>query len=194
MRRVLKALVLTAAVACVGAPAQARAEGYVSPWAGVNFSGSDGLEGKQAYGVNAGFMGAGIIGAEFSFGWSPNFLDESDLKNREIDAMGNVIVGIPIGGTHGAGIRPFATAGLGAIHTSIGDLPGGLDDFKNTDFGYNLGAGVMGYFATHIGVRADLRYYRTINSDDNLDFGDGLDNFGQGSFHFWRATFGIVIK
>ena len=74
MRRVFKALLLTAAVACVGAPAQARAEGFVSPWAGVNFSGSEGFEGKQAYGVNAGFMGAGIIGLEASFGWAPNFL------------------------------------------------------------------------------------------------------------------------
>jgi opacity protein-like surface antigen len=195
MRRVLKALMLTAAVACVAAPAQAGAEGFVSPWAGVNFSGSSGSQGKQAYGVNAGFMGGGVIGAEFSFGWAPNFLELKPVKNRQIDAMANLIVGIPIGGTHGAGLRPFVTGGLGAIHTSIGaisDLRAG--DITNTDFGYNLGAGVMGYFATHIGVRADVRYLRTINSNDDIDVSNGLDNFGQGSFHFWRATFGVVIK
>jgi hypothetical protein len=195
MRRVLKALVLTAAVAGVVAPAQARAEGFVSPWAGVNFSGSSDSQGKQAYGVNAGFMGGGIIGVEFSFGWAPNFLELKPVKNREIDAMGNLIVGIPIGGTHGAGLRPFVTGGLGAIHTSIGALSSLNDsDIKNTDFGYNLGAGVMGYFATHIGVRGDVRYLRTINSDNDIDASSGLDNFGQGSFHFWRATFGVVIK
>jgi opacity protein-like surface antigen len=191
MRRVLKALVLTAAVAGVCAPAQARAEGFVSPWAGVNFSGSDasGQEGKQAYGINAGYMGAGIIGFEASVGWAPNFFGEADdFKNHELDYMGNLIVGIPIGGTRGAGIRPFVTGGLGGITTKI-EVPG--SDFKNTDFGYNLGAGVMGYFATHIGVRADVRYLRTINSDDDID---GLDDFGNGNFHFWRATFGIVIK
>src|SRR5919112_3454607 len=112
MRRVLKALVLTAAVACVGAPAQARAEGYISPWAGVNFSGSDasGQEGKQAYGFNAGYMTAGIIGFEGSMGWAPNFFGESDgFSNRELDFMGNLIIGIPVGGTRGAGIRPFVT-------------------------------------------------------------------------------------
>jgi opacity protein-like surface antigen len=193
MRRVLKALVLTAAVVCVGAPAQARAEGFVSPWAGVNFSGgSSGQEGKQAYGVNAGFMGKGIIGAEFSFGYAPNFFGEADVKNREMDYMANLIVGIPIGGTHGAGLRPFVTGGLGGINTKIGEFSG--DDFKNTDFGYNLGAGVMGYFATHIGVRADVRYLRTINSDESIDLGGGLGNFDLGGFHFWRATFGLVIK
>src|SRR5262249_34857458 len=37
MRRAIKALVLTAAVVGVCAPTQARADGYVSPWAGVNF-------------------------------------------------------------------------------------------------------------------------------------------------------------
>jgi len=188
MRRVLKALVLTAAVACVGAPAPARAEGFVSPWAGVNFSGTEGFEGKQAYGVNVGFMGAGIIGLEGSFGWAPNFLDEPDLKNHEFDAMANLIIGIPIGGTHGAGIRPFVTGGLGMIQTKIDPSD------SNNDFGYNLGAGVMGYFATHIGVRADVRYLRSINSDQIIDLGNGLGNFDLGGFHFWRATFGLVIK
>jgi opacity protein-like surface antigen len=190
MRRVFKALLLTAAVACVGAPAQARAEGFVSPWAGVNFSGSEGFEGKQAYGVNAGFMGAGIIGLEASFGWAPNFLDDPDIDNGEFDAMANIIVGIPIGGTHGAGLRPFVTGGLGAIHTSVGDVLG-LDDRSNTDFGYNLGAGIMGYFATHFGVRADVRYLRTAS---DVNFSNGLDVLTEGSFHFWRTTFGIVIK
>jgi hypothetical protein len=191
MRRVFKALVLTAAVACVGAPAQARAEGYVSPWAGVNFSGSSGSEGKQAYGVNAGFMGAGIIGFEGSFGYAPNYFGESgDLTNHEFDVMGNVIIGIPIGGTRGAGIRPFVTGGLGAIQTKVDSGVG--DCCKNTDFGYNLGAGVMGYFATHIGVRADVRYLRTINTNDDLEVGG--DNFDLGGFHFWRATFGVVIR
>jgi hypothetical protein len=190
MRRVLKALVLTAAVAAVCAPAQARAEGFVSPWAGVNFSGAPSDMRKQAYGVNVGFMGAGIIGFEGAFGWAPDYFGNlTDIKNRELDVMGNLIVGIPIGGTHGAGVRPFVTGGLGAINTHFD-----VADGSNTDFGYNLGAGVMGYFATHVGVRADVRYVRTINSDDNVDPSDGLDNFSNGSFHFWRATFGIVIK
>ena len=37
MQRFIKAIVLSAAVALVCAPATARADGYVNPWAGVNF-------------------------------------------------------------------------------------------------------------------------------------------------------------
>jgi hypothetical protein len=195
VRRVFRFLVLTTAVVCVAVPTRAHAEGYVSPWAGVNFSSSTGNQGKQAYGVNAGFMGAGIIGGEFSLGWAPDFLRLDPVKNREIDAMGNLIVGIPFGGTHGAGVRPFVTGGLGAIHTSIGALSNlNRGDISTTDFGYNLGVGVMGYFATHVGVRGDVRYFRTINSSDNISVSEGLGNFGQGAFHFWRATLGVVIK
>jgi len=188
MRRVLKALVMTVVVAGVAAASPAHAEGFVSPWAGVNFSGSGGQEGKQAYGINAGYMGAGIIGFEGAFGWAPDLFGE-DVENHEFDYMGNLIVGIPIGGTHGAGIRPFVTGGLGGITTHF-DVPTG----DNTHFGYNLGAGIMGYFATHIGVRADVRYLRTINADEIIDVGNGLGNFDLGGFHFWRATFGVVIK
>ena len=33
--------------------------------------------------------------------------------------MGNLIVGVPVGGTHGSGIRPYVTAGLG-LHSHAG--------------------------------------------------------------------------
>lgn len=187
MRRVFKALVLTAAVAVVYTPVQARAEGYVSPWAGVNF-GNDQNEGDFTYGVNAGYMGAGIIGFEFGLGVAPDFFGEV-VDNSVIDVMGNIIVGIPIGGTSGAGFRPYVTGGLGLIRTNI-DVP--LIEATN-DFGYNLGAGVMGYFTDHLGLRADVRYLRTIDSDD-LDFGNGFPDFDRGAFDFWRASIGLVIR
>ena len=65
-------------------------------------------------------------------------------SNNVLTAMGNVIIGIPIGGTKGAGVRPYVTGGLGLIRTSYGDLLN-FDAVSNNDFGYNLGAGVMGY-------------------------------------------------
>jgi opacity protein-like surface antigen len=186
MRRVMRVLVLTAAVAFVLTPAQVRAEGYVNPWLGGNF-GNSSAEGKVAFGVNAGGMGAGIIGGELSFGFAPDFFGES-VENSVLDLMGNLIIGIPVGGTSGPGIRPFVTGGLGLIRTSI-DAPG--VDAAN-DFGYNLGGGVMGYFTDHIGLRGDVRYLRTLNSED-LD-APGVPDIDLGSFHFWRATIGLVIR
>src|SRR5438552_10387417 len=110
MRRVLKFLVLTAALAVVCAPAAAHAEGYVSPWvaanAGTRFGDFD--NGRAGFGVNAGGMGKGVIGGELGFGFSPSFFGtKNDFgSNSVIDLMGNVIVGVPLGGTRGAGIRP----------------------------------------------------------------------------------------
>src|SRR5919199_4641086 len=120
MRRALKAAVLAATVAVVSAPALAHAEGYISPWVSAN-AGSSFDNGRAGFGVNAGGMGAGIVGGEVDFGWSPSFFGtQNDFGNNSvIDLMGNVIVGVPVGGTHGAGIRPFVTAGAGLIRTQV---------------------------------------------------------------------------
>jgi len=51
----------------------------------------------------------------------------------------------------------------------------------------------MGYFATHIGIRGEVRYFRTFADDVFGDFGD-LPDLDLGNFHFWRASIGLVIK
>jgi opacity protein-like surface antigen len=190
MRRRMKALVLTAVVAVVWTPAQARAEGFVSPWLGVNFAGGEsGEEGDYAVGVNAGYMGAGIIGGEIEFGYSPDFFGEA-ADNHELDLMGNVIVGIPIGGTTGGGLRPYVTGGLGLVRTSFESSF--IDSLGSNDFGFNLGVGVMGYFSDHFGLRGDIRYFRTVNSEDFDD--PGFPDVDLGEFHFWRASVGVVFR
>src|SRR4051812_42661907 len=117
MRGLVKAAIVTAVIATVWAPARARAEAYVSPFAGVHF-GNDEIENKFVWGANAGYMGAGVFGLEADFGWAPTPFDEP-VDNHIMDFMGNLIIGIPLGGTHGAGVRPYATAGLGLVQTKI---------------------------------------------------------------------------
>ena len=56
--------------------------------------------------------------------------------------------------------------------------------------GWNAGAGVMGYFADHIGVRGDLRYIRGFNEQRSSDF--DTDNLG--ALRFWRASVGVVFR
>jgi hypothetical protein len=191
MRRGIKTLILAATVAVLWSPAPASADGFVSPWVGSNFARElDGSVGS--FGVTAGSMGAGIIGGEFDFGYSPSYWDKDVFGNNNVlDLMGNLIVGIPIGGQKGPGIRPYVTGGLGIIRQ---DFDGLLDSdaASNTDFAYNLGGGIMGYLGTHFGLRGDIRYMRTINSDvTDSDFDPEL---GLGSFHFWRASFGVVFR
>jgi opacity protein-like surface antigen len=193
--------ILAAAVAALTlAPVQARAEGYISPWvatnAGTGFNSSNLSgsfdNGRIGFGTQVGAMGKGIIGGELDLGWSPSFFGTTnDFGNNSVfNVMGNVIVGIPVGGTHGAGLRPYATAGLGLIRTQIDGGTIATVSSSNNDFGWNAGAGLMGYFSDHVGLRGDVRYLRTI---DNNSSGTTI-NFDPGSFHFWRASIGIVLR
>ena len=194
MRRVLKFLVLTAALAVTLAPALAHAEGYVSPWvaanAGTRFGDFD--NGRAGFGVDAGGMGKGIIGGELDFGFSPSFFGTKSVfgNNSVIDLMGNVIVGVPVGGTRGAGVRPFVTGGFGLIRTQVDGLNN--IDASNNMAGWNLGAGVMGYFNDHVGLRGDVRYLRSF---EDTNTGINIIDFNQaGQFHFWRAGVGVVLR
>jgi len=198
MRGALKGFAVLATVCLICAPAQARAEGYISPWvaanAGTGFSnGNVNFDnGRAGLGVNAGWMGAGVIGGELDFGYSPSFFGtNTDFGNNSvIDVMGNVIVGVPIGGTHGAGIRPFVTAGIGLLRTQIDGGTIARVSSSSNDLGWNAGAGVMGYFSDHVGLRGDVRYLRNV---ENNSTSTSLD-FDPGNFHFWRASIGVVIR
>ena len=54
---------------------------------------------------------------------------------------------------------------------------------------FNLGAGAMRFFNAHVGLRGDVRYFRTINNNDS-----SIDNLDLGSFDFWRASVGVVLR
>src|SRR5436305_7420263 len=189
MRRVTKILLAIAAAALIYAPVDARADGYVSPWAGVNFAAGGLDSGRGAFGVQAGGMGAGIIGGEVDFGYSPSaFGTQNDFGNNSvINLMGNVIVGVPIGGSYGKGFRPFVTGGLGLIRTQFDGGTLARVSSSDNNWGWDLGAGAMGFFNEHVGLRGDLRYFRNIT-------GNIVNNFDQSSLHFWRLGFGVVIR
>ena len=198
MQRVLKTLIVTGALALVLAPVQARADGFFSPWigsafgAGYSVSGADIDNGQTTFGITAGGMGAGIIGGELDFGYSPSHFGSKEVfgNNTVINLMGNVIVGVPVGGQSGAGIRPYVTAGVGLLRTQIDGGTFGNVTYKRNGFGWNAGAGVMGFFTDHVGLRGDLRYLRAIKE---TDFGFATSE-NLGSLKFWRASVGVVIR
>lgn len=194
MRGAFKVLLVAAAVAAVSAPRAARADGFFSPWVSAQGGNGQNLQNSRpGVGIYAGGMGAGIIGGEVGFGYSPSFWGTANDfgNNSVIDLMGNVIVGIPIGGTHGGGVRPFAAAGLGLLRTQIdGGTLATVSSSKNM-LGWNLGGGVMGYFNDHVGLRGDLRYLRSF---ENPDTGVTAIDLGTGQVHFWRASIGLVLR
>jgi len=193
MRGALKAFILTAAVALVAAPVPARAEGYVTPWIGSNWGG-DINNGRAAFGVNAGGMGAGIVGGEVAFGYSPSFFGtKNDFGNNTvIDLMGNVIIGVPIGGTYGKIVRPFVTGGVGLLRTQIDGGTLARVSSSNNMFAWDVGAGVMGYFNDHVGLRGQIGYTRGF---EDLSTGNTvIDLSGNNQLHFWRLSAGVVLR
>lgn len=185
MQRLLKVFILST-LALVLAPTAARADGYFSPFIGVGFGNNSGSN-KVALGANIGWMGGGVIGGEVDLGYIPSFFgDKGKLgTNAVANVMGNLIIGVPAGGTTGRGVRPYAAIGLGLLR-STATTPAVTDN----ELGMDLGGGVMGFLSNHVGVRGDVRYFRNLQNNTttnalNVDFG---------SFHFWRASIGVVLR
>ena len=195
MKRAIKTLLLTAAAALVLAPMQARADGWVTPWIGSAF-GSSIENGRGTFGVSAGGMGAGVVGGEVDFGYNPSFFGtQTDFGNNSVlNFMGNVIVGVPIGGTQGKGLRPYVVGGVGLIRTQV-DANSNLFRPAASDnmFGWDAGAGVMGFFNDHIGLRGEIRYLRGTH-DMNTSTGVNSIDFNGNKLHFWRPSIGVVFR
>lgn len=203
----LKRLILMGAMLIALLPTSASADWLFTPYVGGLFGGSanfgdfddtdDEIEQRMTFGASIGFMGAGIIGAEADFGFSPNFFENTVGPNNFkfgdsnlFTAMGNLIIGAPIGGQRGGGIRPYFSGGAGVIRSKI-TANTFFDELSTTDFGINLGGGVMGFFSDNVGLRGDIRYFRSLQ-DNEADIGD-LD-LGLGDFKFWRGSLGVTFR
>jgi hypothetical protein len=194
--RFIPTLAACAAAVLLTAP-PAHADGFLSPNVGVNFGGDAGQQLADAlndssqitYGLAAGWMGGGIVGVEEDFGYSPNFFGKGgDISStRVVTLMTNVIIGVPVGGQRGGGVRPYVTGGIGVISQRIEGVTD-LLNFDESDIGYDLGGGVMGFFSDHAGIRADVRYFRNFRST-----GDAFD-IEAGTFNFGRATVGFLLR
>jgi opacity protein-like surface antigen len=197
LKPVFLALVLGTALTI---PAQAHADWLFTPYIGANLSrGGDtlGFDSDNAtvnFGGSIGFMGAGIFGFEVDFGYSPHFFETdevSTLDGNVTSLMGNLIIGIPIGGQTGGGVRPYVSGGVGLLRSRLDDA----DDFFDLDdnsFGVNAGGGLMVFFSDSVGVRGDVRYFRSLAGDVDVD--DGDVDLDLGGFHFWRASAGVTFR
>ena len=174
--------------------APARADVVLTPYVGSLFGG-DLSDGKAAYGGTAAFMGGGIFGAEFGFNYAPTFIGAT-VNNEDIaqmSLMGNLIVGIPVGSSDQAGhVRPYVTGGAGLFRLTS-DESRFFDRINSNNFGVNFGGGVMAFFNEHIGLRGDIRYFRTLNDTDSETGFDDLD-LRLGDLNFWKWDVGAAFK
>ena len=193
-------------IGAAAAPQKASADWLFTPFVGLNWGGTasfsdaadfeDEFEQKGNFGASLAYMGGGIAGFEIDFGYSPNFFQNTtgngDFEFGDSNVttlMANLTVGAPIGGQSGIGIRPYASGGVGIIKSRVDDA----EQFFNvdsTDWGFNVGAGLAGFFTDNIGLRGDLRYFRSLQDNEPDDEFD----LALGSFSFWRGTVGLVFR
>jgi opacity protein-like surface antigen len=164
-----------------------------TPFVGVATGGGT-ADTTTNFGAGLTWMGAGAVGFDLDFGYTPDFFGDSgdDFGDNNVTTfMLNAIIGAPVGGQSGPGIRPYAVGGVGLMREKIDEA----DDFFDVDansWGFNLGGGVTGFFTDNIGLRGDVRYFRTLTRDD----GDDEDDFDLdlGALDFWRATVGVTFR
>jgi hypothetical protein len=179
--------------------APARADIVLTPYVGSLFGGdlsgdraSFGSGKRTSFGASAAFMGGGVFGAEVGFNYAPEFVSAS-VGNEDISQMslmGNLIVGIPIGSSDQAGhLRPYITGGAGLFRLTSNESQF-FDRVSSNDFAVNFGGGLMAFFNEHVGIRGDIRYFRTL-TDDNP--GGGVD-FDLGDLNFWKWDVGAAFK
>jgi hypothetical protein len=183
------ALVLTL-VSLASVPAQADG-GFITPFIGFNFGGDSANcpsltqceQKRRNFGVSFGAMG-NAAGFEEDISFAKNFYGETPGgENSVFSAMSNLVLGA------GAGpVRPYVVGGVGIIRSHVSSITGSitnLDTGKNS-FGYDLGGGINIIFGDHVGVRGDLRRFKTFQDV-------GLPFFADEKLKFWRGSVGLAL-
>jgi len=186
------------AVALTLAPATARADGFFIPFLGVNFGGDSGKQFSEAFdtnqwnwGASLGWMGGGVFGFEGDFGYSPDFYGKTVTGGSSaLTATGNLLLGVPFGGQQGFGVRPYALIGAGVLN-SKSDFGTTITEIDDSSVTWSAGGGVMLFFGTRVGVRGDVRYFRTFDDLEILGIPIGQST---GKVDFTRGSLGLVLR
>lgn len=199
----MRKFVLIGALALLLAPAQAQAQSwFFSPFVGGNFGGNadfgdfpdddDAVERRLDFGGTIGWN-PGVVGFEVDLGYSPNFFEDTagDRNfefgdNNVTTIMGNLL----LSAKPGSGIRPYLSTGLGLIRANVHSATGLFNDLATNDLGVNAGVGLNANFSDNIGVRGDVRYFRSLQDGE----ADNDFDLSLGSFDFWRGTVGLTFR
>jgi hypothetical protein len=171
-------IALLAFAAALATPGTAAADWLLSPYVGLQFAADTNLlvgfagndESKFMFGSSFGVLSDGVLGIEADVAFVPGFFESALITqgSRVTTIMGNVIVAAPLGATQ-YGLRPYAVAGGGFIHSS-GTSDQLAEVIDSTVLGMNVGGGAIGPISPRSSLRFDVRY------------------------SFWRATAGLAFR
>jgi opacity protein-like surface antigen len=142
------------------------------------------------WGASLGWMGAGVFGAELDLGYSPDFYGKNDTGGSSVLSLaGNLLVGVPFGGQNGFGIRPYGLVGIGMLKSDL-DSFNEIVGFDDSEISWDFGGGVMMFFNQHVGLRGDIRYFRTFGA---VDFGP-IETEDSNAVDYTRGSAGLVFR
>ncbi len=177
----------------------ADAQGYVAPSLGAVF-GNPSAEGRADLVVDLGWLSHfEPIGFELDVMYAPSFFGNEGPygQNSVTTAMANVVLAAGgVGGgrygiRRGGGVifRPYLSAGAGVMHEIVTTAVV-ANKISNNDLGVSVGAGVMAFTSRSLGVRGEARYFRDLKDTQ----AGNTTNINFGSFHFWRASIGVILN
>ncbi len=180
----MKKIALPTLLLALGLAVPASAETYLTPFAGLAFSGNTD-DSKLTFGGDLAFAGSGPFGFSVDFGYTKDFFgDEAPLGDNNVTTlMGNVMLITP------GHPRLYASGGVGLMKTRVEDVTG-FFNVDSSDFGFNVGGGLYLVGDGPIGFRADIRYFRTLTDPEP----DGEFDVDFGSLDYWRGTAGVTFK
>ena len=172
----------------------AAAQIFVNPFVDTTLSApsTSGSRSQPGFGIAIGNVGT-VVGFETEFAYHPELFDNAAnalAKSHVLTLAQNILVGPTIGR-----VKPYGAAGAGDLYLNVTRLSSvaipSPESISTNYFTVNVGGGVMGFVTAHLGVRADLRYYRAygFKLTDLQTAGLALDRFD-----FWRAGVGVVAK
>jgi len=173
-------------------PALAHADARLTAFGGTSrFDGDS----KGTFGVSFGF--GSLIGLEFDAAriqlGSFKDIPVIDLSAHATTYSGNFVVRFPAGP-----IQPYGTVGLGVVRVTgevNAPIVGDLVSASAQDWGWNIGGGVFVFPSEHIGIRGDIRHFRTGDMDwDDIAGIGGINDLPLPQLDFWRVTGGVVFK
>ena len=172
---------------------EVSAQGFISPFIGYNFSGDAGCQQitnctdkKVDWGVSVGALGS-LVGVEAEFGYTKDFFGESsDQTSNVLTVMGNFMVAPKIGP-----VQPYGVIGVGLIRTSVEATATNSSSDKN-QLGWDGGGGLIVFFSQHVGVRGEVRYYRSFQILDLTQFPNVPAS--QSKLDYGRVGAGVVFK
>ncbi|MGE0464592.1 MAG: hypothetical protein AB7Q16_24760 [Vicinamibacterales bacterium] len=199
MRRRSTLLLVVSLLLLAPVPAAAQ-DLLVIPYLGFTFGGGSALfadlergagETASALGASVALVGTGILGLEGDVGYVPGFFERGDRAlvfpgSFVTSLTGSVVLTLPLSVTRES-LRPYVVAGGGLMRAEARDITS-VFPIRSTMPAVSFGGGAIGMVSNSVGVRFDLRYFRSLGEGDDLIAGTGA------RVRFWRGSVGLVLR